>query len=127
MSQESRIISAIKAARGALEWSQPVLAKKAGISLVALARLEAGNVSPRLSTISKIKAAIEDAGIRIADDYPQGGYTVTVNEAAVSESENKLAASEPPPRSQPVILIVQDGLQEMVGGNIEQPKARVKR
>lgn len=91
MSQEIRIISAIKAARAALDWSQPVLAKKAGVSLVALARLEAGMASPRLSTISKLKAAIERAGVRIADDYPPGGYTVTVSEAGVVESVRRLA------------------------------------
>jgi hypothetical protein len=42
--------------------------------------------SPRLSTVAKLKTAIENAGIRIADDYPPGGYTVTVTEAAISES-----------------------------------------
>ena len=86
MSQEIRIVSAIKAARAALNWSQPVLAKRAGISVVALARLEAGMASPRLSTVSKLKAAIESAGVRIADDYPPGGYTVTVSEAGIAES-----------------------------------------
>lgn len=91
MSQETRIISSIKAARAALDWSQPVLAKRAGISLVALARLEAGMASPRLSTISKLKAAIEGAGVRIADDYPPGGYTVTVSDAGIAESARGMA------------------------------------
>lgn len=89
MSQEARIISSIKAARAALDWSQPVLAKRAGVSLVALARLEAGMASPRLSTLSKLKAAIESAGVRIADDYPPGGYTLTVSEAGMVESVNQ--------------------------------------
>ncbi|WP_420798043.1 helix-turn-helix transcriptional regulator [Ectothiorhodospira variabilis] len=45
-----RIISSIKSARAALGWTQPELAQRAGISKVALARLEAGLASPRLST-----------------------------------------------------------------------------
>ena len=85
MSQETRIVSSLRAARAALGWSQPVFAKNAGVSLVALARMEAGMASPRLSTVAKLKSAIEGAGIRIADDYPPGGYTVTVTEAAISQ------------------------------------------
>lgn len=94
MSQETRIVSAIKAARAALNWSQPILAKRAGISLVALARLEAGMASPRLSTISKLKDAIEAAGVRIADDYPPGGYTVTVSAIGVAASQRSKEKSE---------------------------------
>ncbi|MCG5504567.1 helix-turn-helix domain-containing protein [Ectothiorhodospira variabilis] len=78
VSQEIRIISSIKSARAALGWTQPELAQRAGISKVALARLEAGLASPRLSTLTKIKAALEAGGVRIADDYPPGGYTLTV-------------------------------------------------
>jgi transcriptional regulator with XRE-family HTH domain len=89
MSQEARIVSSIKAARAALGWSQPMLAKKSGVSLVAIARLEAGMASPRLSTISKLKIAIEASGIRIADDYPPGGYTLTAAESAITESASR--------------------------------------
>ena len=94
MSQETRIISSIRAARAALGWSQPVMSKRSGVSLVALARLEAGMASPRLSTLSKLKAAIESAGVRIADDYPPGGYTVTVSAAGILESAQRKVVGE---------------------------------
>lgn len=97
MSQETRIVSSLRSARAALGWSQPVLAKRAGVSLVALARMEAGMASPRLSTVAKLKSAIENAGIRIADDYPPGGYTVTVTEAAIAESMRRPVVGEENP------------------------------
>lgn len=78
VSQEIRTIASIKAARAALGWTQAVLAKRAGISVVSLARLEAGLSSARLSTLAKIKGAFEAFGVRIADDYPPGGFTLTV-------------------------------------------------
>ena len=71
-----------------------MLAEKAQVSLVALARLEAGMVSPRLSTISKLKAAIEAAGVRIADDYPPGGYTLTVSEHGIQVAEQRAELTE---------------------------------
>ncbi|MCW2314318.1 helix-turn-helix domain-containing protein [Rhodoferax antarcticus] len=97
MSQEIRIVSSLRAARAALGWSQPVFAKQAGVSLVALARMEAGMASPRLSTVAKLKSAIESAGIRIADDYPPGGYTVTVTEAAIAQALRRPVVGEESP------------------------------
>lgn len=94
MSQEIRIVSSLRAARAALGWSQPVFAKQAGVSLVALARMEAGMASPRLSTVAKLKSAIENAGVRIADDYPPGGYTVTVTQGAIAESVRRPVVGE---------------------------------
>ncbi len=98
MSQEIRIISSIKAARSALGWSQPMLSEKSGVSIVAIARLEAGMASSRLSTISRIKTAFESAGIRIADDYPPGGYTLTVSDTGISEITNRIAIGEDDPQ-----------------------------
>ena len=86
MSQESRIISFIKSARVVLGWSQADLAEQSGVSLVAIARLESGVVSPRLSTIVKIKDALSRAGVRAIDDQPEGGYTMVVSESAVEVS-----------------------------------------
>ena len=84
-SQEDRYISAIKSARAALGWTQPDLAKYSGVSLVTIARIEAGIISPRLSTLGKLKAAIEKAGARIADDHPVRGFTLTVSEEGTLE------------------------------------------
>ncbi|NLZ10931.1 MAG: helix-turn-helix domain-containing protein [Alcaligenaceae bacterium] len=84
------MISSVRAARMALGWSQPDLAKHSGVSLVAIARLESNSASPRLSTVSKIKDALTQAGIRILDDQPEGGYTITVSQRAVEALETSL-------------------------------------
>jgi predicted transcriptional regulator len=52
MSQETRIISSIRAARAVLGWSQPDLAEQSGVSVVAIARLESGMAVPRITTLS---------------------------------------------------------------------------
>lgn len=96
MSQEARSISYIRASRMALGWSQPDLASHSGVSLVAIARLEAGMVSPRLSTLSKLKEALTQAGVRIVEDDPPGGYTLLVNAQAVAESARRGNRGEVP-------------------------------
>jgi transcriptional regulator with XRE-family HTH domain len=84
--QVTRIVSAIRAARAALNWAQPELAKRSGVALVTIARMESGKMSPRLSTLVKLKTTIEAAGIRISDDYPTGGFTLTVSEQSMLEA-----------------------------------------
>ena len=90
MSQEARIISFVKSARAALGWSQPDLAHHSGVSIVAIARLESGAASPRLSTVSKLKEAFATAGVRMLDDQPQGGYTMMVQALALQTSERQM-------------------------------------
>lgn len=87
MSQETRIISFVRAARATLGWSQPDLAEHSGVSVVAIARLESGSASPRLSTVSKLKEAFSRAGIKVLDDQPDGGFTMVVAEGAVAISQ----------------------------------------
>ena len=83
------IVSIIRAARGVLGWTQPDLAERSGVSLVALARLESGAASPRLSTVSRLKAAIEEAGIQVIEGQPSGGCTLQVSARAIAmASEN---------------------------------------
>ncbi|VVO30176.1 helix-turn-helix domain-containing protein [Pseudomonas fluorescens] len=81
--QEVLVVSMIRAARSALGWTQPMLAKRSGVSLVALARLESNATSPRLSTVSKIKAAFEEAGIQVIEGQPAGGFTLQVSSSAL--------------------------------------------
>ena len=100
VAEEIRIISMIRAARGVLGWSQPDLAKQAGVSLVALARLESNAASPRLSTISRLKAAIEAAGIQVIDGQPSGGFTLQVSTKALAlaaEAASRKAVGRPAP------------------------------
>lgn len=36
-------------------------------------------MSPRLSTLSKLKAALAEAGVRIVDESPEGGFSLFVD------------------------------------------------
>ncbi len=74
-----KIITALKTARTALNWTQQGLAAKSGVSQVTIARMEAGAMSPRLSNVSKIKTALFDAGVRIVDESPEGGFSLIVD------------------------------------------------
>lgn len=53
----------IRAARALLGWSQQQLADKAIVSINALARLERGEVDPRVSTVTAVNKALIEAGI----------------------------------------------------------------
>ncbi len=77
--QSFRIITSLKTARTALNWTQQVLAEKCGVSQVTIARMETGAMSPRLSTVSKIKTALHEAGVRIIDESPEGGFSLIVD------------------------------------------------
>lgn len=90
--QSLRIITALKTARTALVWTQHTLASKSGVSAVTIARMESGMMSPRLSTLSKLKAALAEAGVRIVDESPEGGFSLFVDgkvfkTATLGESE----------------------------------------
>ena len=82
--QAQKVVSALKAARAALDWSQDDLAKRSGTALVTIARLESGRASPRLSTVARLKQTIEHAGVRIIDESPRGGFTVVVEGRALT-------------------------------------------
>jgi transcriptional regulator with XRE-family HTH domain len=53
-----RLAKTLKTLRKARGWSQPVLAKKAGVSAGYLARLERARHDPRLSTLIKLAKAL---------------------------------------------------------------------
>ena len=53
----------IRAARVLLGWSQVDLAERAGLSATVIARVEAGTVDARLSTIEAILRALDENGI----------------------------------------------------------------
>jgi len=83
-----RIISAIKAARSALGWSQPELARRSGVSVVTIARAESGAISPRISTLLALQKSIEDAGVVIQDNSPINGYTLIIQPEAIEVSNS---------------------------------------
>jgi transcriptional regulator with XRE-family HTH domain len=59
----------IKGARGLLGWTQDELAEAAGISRPALNNLERGMTTPQSETLSRIRKALERAGI----EFVSGG------------------------------------------------------
>jgi transcriptional regulator with XRE-family HTH domain len=65
-----RYSAQIRGARGLLGWSQDRLARKAGIGLATLRRIEQseGIVKGNFSTIVKIQKALEQAGIHFTED-----------------------------------------------------------
>ena len=58
----------IKAGRAMLGWSQAKLAEVAGMTREGVARIEAGKVDPRTSSILRIKNAMESAGLIFIDN-----------------------------------------------------------
>jgi predicted transcriptional regulator len=62
----------IRAARALLGWSQQLLADKAIVSVNALARLERGEVDPRMSTLMAVYRALTEAGIEFLPANEKG-------------------------------------------------------
>lgn len=61
-----------RAARGLLEWSRSDLVRASGVSMSALLRLESTQADTRSSTVNKVVAALEDAGIVFVNDGQAG-------------------------------------------------------
>jgi transcriptional regulator with XRE-family HTH domain len=64
----------IRAARALLGWSQNQLARRAGVGIATLQRIEQnkGMVKGNFSTIIKIQKALEHAGIHFTEDDAGG-------------------------------------------------------
>ena len=95
ITQEERSISAIRAGRFAIGWSQADLAGASGVSEVSIARMESGALSPRLSTISKVQGALEDAGVSITHNQPPGGFSLSLTPDAVATSRRRYTTKAP--------------------------------
>lgn len=91
--QEQMVVSAIRAGRLALGWTQGDLAGASGVSEVSIARLETSAISPRLGTISKIQGALQDAGVSININQPPGGFTLSLTPSAVAVSRKRYVSS----------------------------------
>ena len=65
-----RYSAQIRAARALLGWSQTQLARRAGLGLATLQRIERdeGIEKGKFSTVIKIQKALEQAGIHFIDD-----------------------------------------------------------
>lgn len=71
------LAAAIRAGRGALNWSQQHLADKSGVSLPTVARIETSSGSPKLETVSRLIGALEKAGVQF-NWTGGGGFGVNV-------------------------------------------------
>lgn len=70
----------IRAARTLLGWTQQELADKAVVSLNAVARLEAGKVDSRISTVSAVQKALEKGGVLFLSANPELGEGVRLRQ-----------------------------------------------
>jgi DNA-binding XRE family transcriptional regulator len=62
----------IRAARALLDWTQADLAAKAGISPTSINTIEREKGDPKLSTVSAIRRALEEAGVEFTDGDAPG-------------------------------------------------------
>ena len=91
------LVAALKTARYALGWSQQDLAAASGLSKVTIARMEAGMMSPRLSTLSALQLAMERAGASFALNEPSGGFTLRVDPKALATGSTSKEKATPAP------------------------------
>lgn len=85
--ESQKIVTSLKTARTALNWTQQEFASRSGVSLVTIARMETGMMSPRLSTLSKLKTALSEAGVRIVNESPAGGFSLYVDPKALGPGD----------------------------------------
>jgi transcriptional regulator with XRE-family HTH domain len=69
-------VAQLRAARGLLGWRQEDVAQAANISVATIRRIESqdGPLTGFVSTLIKIQAAFEQAGIQFIDDDETGGF-----------------------------------------------------
>jgi predicted transcriptional regulator len=65
----------IRAARALIGWKQTDLARAAGVSEIAIKKIERGAVDPRASTLEALQRAFEKAGVVFLEpgDIRDGG------------------------------------------------------
>jgi transcriptional regulator with XRE-family HTH domain len=76
----------IKAARALLGWSQEDLSARSGVSYTTIAKIESseGRNGARRDTLSKIVAALEEAGIELTDGVDSEGPGAHLRQASSS-------------------------------------------
>jgi transcriptional regulator with XRE-family HTH domain len=77
-----------RAARGLLDWSQQVLAERAGVGIVTIRQLEAQSHDPRRATIAVVRGAFEAAGVEFIDENG-GGPGVRLRKSSEAKPKKK--------------------------------------
>jgi transcriptional regulator with XRE-family HTH domain len=72
----------VRTARALLDWTQPDLAKAAGIALTTLKRFEKGHRTPIPVVLAAILATLEKAGVEFQDDGKRLGVSIGVRKLA---------------------------------------------
>jgi len=92
-SNVSQLASAIRAGRAALNWSQQDLAKRAGVSLPTVARIESETANPRFDTVVRLVQTLEENGVDFDWTAPQKDFAMGV---LLNTTQSK--SRVPPPR-----------------------------
>ncbi|WP_215761248.1 helix-turn-helix domain-containing protein [Acetobacter sp. P1H12_c] len=64
--------SQIRAARGLLDWTRDQLVEVSGVPKSTLVRVESNAVTPRQSTLTAIRSALETAGVEFIEENGGG-------------------------------------------------------
>lgn len=82
----------LRTRRTELDLTQSALADRAGVSQPLIARIEGGDVDPRLSTLRRIVTALEEAegGVVRAEDLMHTDVISVAPDDAVREAEQKM-------------------------------------
>ena len=67
----------VRTARALLDWTQPDLAKAAGIALATLKRFEKGYRVPTDRTLAKVFRVLKRAGVEFHDDGKRLGVSIS--------------------------------------------------
>lgn len=66
----------LRAARALLNWSQDDLAKEANVAVMMIKNFERSLSDPRISSMNKLKATLERAGVGFIDETDERGAGV---------------------------------------------------
>ena len=89
-------VAQLRAARSLLGWRQEDIAQAAKISVATIRRIESqeGPLAGYVSTLVKIQAAFEHAGIQFIDDDELGGFGVRMAKKTRSDDVKPLLSTE---------------------------------
>jgi predicted transcriptional regulator len=70
----------LRAARVLIGWSRAMLARKSGVPLPTLDKIEGGKTDPKLTTAGKLRRTLEDAGVIFVDATKEHGPGVLLRD-----------------------------------------------